>query len=167
MPFIYPVSIYVHGTLCTPCWLCWWTAVDQKPTFVLLSVQYFHNRFSVDQKAALSLRLWDCVMVTCSYLPVHCLPPALATATGTRTRRLESTALGPASSSSSSAARLSARCAALMRSHRPMGSGRPWLVSRDWGGRGWQVGRCRPAGCGEWWNAAICLWDEVWDATSG
>lgn len=58
----------------------------------------------------------------------------LGTATGTRTRLQESIALARVSWSSSSAARPSARCAALMRSHRPMGSGKPSLVSSARGG---------------------------------
>lgn len=64
----------------------------------------------------------------------------LGMATGTRTRHLESTAPGLGSLSSSSAACPLARCAAPMRSHRPMGSGRPSLVSRAPGG----AAECRP-----------------------
>lgn len=58
----------------------------------------------------------------------------LGTATGTRTRHPESTALGHVSWYSLSAACLSAKCAAPMRSHRPMGSGKPSLVSSVAGG---------------------------------
>jgi len=50
-------------------------------------------------------------------------------ATGTRIKPLESTAQALASWSSSSGARPLARCAVLMRSHRPMANGRPSLVS--------------------------------------
>lgn len=70
----------------------------------------------------------ECINTVLSLL-CCCFPAVLGMATGTRTRHPESTALGHVSWYSLSAACLSAKCAAPMRSHRPMGSGKPSLVS--------------------------------------